>query len=591
LAASRQAIEDSQADGPVIDAVDRAFLTPCQIEARGAAAASRDSIASRRELRNRCRRSFAPSDRFVGLTDLSLSGTALIAALASVAVVTQQLWSVYDEMALAYQRHAENSPYNAHYDRPAVFATLGPVAGMHVLDAACGPGLYAKELLARGASVTAFDASPAMLELAKANTAKSSTAGVAVQIDRAVLGEPLPYEDGAFDAIVCALAIHYADDRAAAFAELFRVLRLGGALVVSSQHPFTDWLRKGGSYFDVTLETDVWELADWSQEVRFWREPLSSLCAAATSAGFLIETLVEPLPADSMRDRWPADYEKLVTTPGFLILRLLKPGDRNRSARSEAEAGARHLLGTRSKGEHVYFEHDAAIWRDFPALVPGVLFVDGINSGAEVGSHVAAFNRRVAARLAGRTESELPEIQAWRRTFAAMGLKPTQYRCASESLLRRFRKEGELPRLHPLVDLCNAVSIACATPIAVFDAAKIDSYVQVRYASGDEKYLTFSGETEHPAAGEVIFADEAGQAHARRWTNRQSALSAVRDTTSAALIVAEALHASAAADVADLIETLMRELEDVWTVRPHVAVLTPDSPRFSFGTELVRHGS
>jgi ubiquinone/menaquinone biosynthesis C-methylase UbiE len=251
---------------------------------------------------------------------LELKRTVVIAVLARVAGVTEQLWSVYDEMALAYQQHAVNSAYNAHYDRPAVLAILGHVGGMHVLDAACGPGFYAKELLARGADVTAFDASPAMLELAKA-----STGGRAARIDRAVLGEPLPYEDDAFDAIVCALAIHYADDRAAAFAEFFRVLRPGGALVVSSQHPFTDWLRKGGSYFDVKLETDVWKLPAGPQLVRFWREPLSSLCAAATSAGFLIETLAEPLPEESMREQWPEDYEKLKTEPGFVILRLLKP--------------------------------------------------------------------------------------------------------------------------------------------------------------------------------------------------------------------------------------------------------------------------
>ena len=46
--------------------------------------------------------------------------------------------------------------------------------------------------------------------------------------------------------------------------------------------------------------------------------------------------------------------------------------------------------------------------------------------------------------------------------------------------------------------------------------------------------------------------DGAGRAHARRWTNRQSGYSAVRDTTRTALIVAEALHGSAAGDVPDL---------------------------------------
>jgi DNA/RNA-binding domain of Phe-tRNA-synthetase-like protein len=164
-----------------------------------------------------------------------------------------------------------------------------------------------------------------------------------------------------------------------------------------------------------------------------------------------------------------------------------------------------------------------------------------------------------------------------------MGLKPTQYRCAAESLLRRFRKEGSLPRLHPLVDLCNAVSLAFAIPVAVLDVAAVTWPLQVRYAAGDEDYLTFAGETEHPVAGEVIFADQAGHAHARRWTNRQSGLSAVRDTTSAVLIVAEALHDSAARDVPDLMAAVATELAATWSVPSPPAVLTPAAPSFTFG--------
>jgi len=59
--------------------------------------------------------------------------------------------------------------------------------------------------------------------------------------------------------------------------------------------------------------------------VPFWREPLSALCTAATDAGFLIEKLIEPLPAETMRERYPEDYEKLSREPGFLILCLRKP--------------------------------------------------------------------------------------------------------------------------------------------------------------------------------------------------------------------------------------------------------------------------
>jgi SAM-dependent methyltransferase len=179
--------------------------------------------------------------------------------------------------------------------------------------------LYTRELLARGARLTGFDASSAMIELA------SAQANGRAQIDRAVLGERLPYPDEAFDRIVCALAIHYAADRHAAFAEFHRVLRPGGALVVSTQHPFMDWLRKGGSYFESKLETDIWRTAAGEQPVGYWREPLSAFCAAAIAAGFVVEQVIEPQPAPSMRDRFPDDYEKLMNEPGFLILRLVKP--------------------------------------------------------------------------------------------------------------------------------------------------------------------------------------------------------------------------------------------------------------------------
>jgi DNA/RNA-binding domain of Phe-tRNA-synthetase-like protein len=200
---------------------------------------------------------------------------------------------------------------------------------------------------------------------------------------------------------------------------------------------------------------------------------------------------------------------------------------------------------------------------------------------------VARYTEIALSRLESGPESELPEIQAWRRAFSRMGLKPTQYRCASESLLRRFRKEKSLPRIHPLIDLCNAISVAYAIPVAAFDVSCLTDFVEVRYAAGTEAYATFSGETEHPEPHEVIFADGAGRAHARRWTNRQSGYSAVRDSTTGILVVAEALHDTAQADVARLTQALAGELAAVWpvpgeTVSSAPVILSPQAPRFDF---------
>jgi DNA/RNA-binding domain of Phe-tRNA-synthetase-like protein len=115
-----------------------------------------------------------------------------------------------------------------------------------------------------------------------------------------------------------------------------------------------------------------------------------------------------------------------------------------------------------------------------------------------------------------------------------------------------------------------------------FDASEIEERLEVRYAAGDETYLAFSGEVEHPEPREVIFADAAGRAHARRWTNRQSAQSAVRDTTTVVLIVAEALHESARADMERLIAAIADELAAAWSASPTTAILSRSLPRFEF---------
>ena len=164
----------------------------------------------------------------------------------------------------------------------------------------------------------------------------------------------------------------------------------------------------------------------------------------------------------------------------------------------------------------------------------------------------------------------------------AEGFKPTQYRSAAEALLRRFRREGDLPRLHPLVDLSNAVSLAYALPVAVLDLAGVDSHLEVRHAEGGEGHTGFSGETERVEPGEVIFADAANHAHARRWTFRQSRRSTVSADTRDVLIVAEGLHPAAGADVPALIDALAGSLEGVWGAPRHRAVLSAAAPRLEF---------
>ena len=221
----------------------------------------------------------------------------------------------YDAFADEFREHAEDSLFNAHYDRPACLELLGDVGGKLVLDAACGPGLYARELLRRGARVTGFDQSPRMIEICRALPG-AGTGDFRVHD----LADPLTWlADGSVDLALCALAMEYVDDRVAALRELRRVLRPDGALVLSYQHPTANWLRRGGNYYDVRTISETWKKG-W--DVHYWLAPLEVTCAEFAAAGLVIERLVEPRPVREAAEVHPDLYERLCREPGFIAFRL-----------------------------------------------------------------------------------------------------------------------------------------------------------------------------------------------------------------------------------------------------------------------------
>jgi len=201
----------------------------------------------------------------------------------------------YDAFAKAYADDNESSLFNAYYERPAMLDLAGDVAGRRVLDAGCGSGLLASALRARGAQLVGFDASPAMVDLARNRLGEGSAVHVAD------LAEPLPFDDAEFDDVVASLVLHYLPDWTAPLAELRRVLRPGGRLLLSVNHPAIFKL--------ANLEADYFAVTEWSEEYTFsgetavltyWHRPLHAMTSAFADAGFRIAVISEPpLAADT----------------------------------------------------------------------------------------------------------------------------------------------------------------------------------------------------------------------------------------------------------------------------------------------------
>ncbi|MES0087785.1 phenylalanine--tRNA ligase beta subunit-related protein [Mesorhizobium sp. M0026] len=150
-------------------------------------------------------------------------------------------------------------------------------------------------------------------------------------------------------------------------------------------------------------------------------------------------------------------------------------------------------------------------------------------------------------------------LAAWAVAYEAFGTKANRTPCSAAALLKRVRKDGSLPRISPLVDAYNAVSVLYGVPIGGEDLDLYQGVPRLLIAKGAEPFDTIQqGEmvTEHPEPGEVIWCDDAGVT-CRRWNWRQGRRTMVTVHTRAMWLVLEALGPMSAKQMTATGEHLM----------------------------------
>jgi SAM-dependent methyltransferase len=182
--------------------------------------------------------------------------------------------------------------------RDALVAWLGAGTG-EALDLGCGEGRVSRELKALGYRVTAADTVAELVAIA----AEADSAHDYATAD----GAALPFDDGLFDLVVAYNVLMDVEDVPGVLREVRRVLKPGGALMVSLVHPFRDrgnftgpepdapFVLRGSYYgrerFEGSEERDGlrMDFAGWSQ-------PLENYAAALEAAGLAITAIREPQP-------------------------------------------------------------------------------------------------------------------------------------------------------------------------------------------------------------------------------------------------------------------------------------------------------
>jgi len=186
------------------------------------------------------------------------------------------------------------------------------------------------------------------------------------------------------------------------------------------------------------------------------------------------------------------------------------------------------------------FSIDRALFDLFPELKIGVLVcrVDNTRYGEDI---LEPALERLRGGFGFEKAQDHPHVQAWRQAFAALGMSPSKYQSSVESLVRRALKGAVFPRVNPLVDLYNAVSLEFLVPIGGHDLAPLEGDIVLGFAEGIEPFTPLEGgEEETVEKGEVTYRDRRSVL-TRRWVWRQSSKDKVTTETTSVFMPIDVL--------------------------------------------------
>jgi ubiquinone/menaquinone biosynthesis C-methylase UbiE len=221
--------------------------------------------------------------------------------------------------------------YRYEFFGPAQIAMCGDVQGLRVLDAGCGAGYFSRAMAERGATVTAFDISSRMIEHAQALGGEITYEVLdAMEVQRRYAAE-------SFDLVTSCLALQDMPDPARVLVGLRAVLKPGGRLIASIEHPcsampFRKWERDSAGNKRWLCVDRYFERGPISYEWKRWGSefttsalhvPLEDWIQWIVQAGFTLRGMREPRPSkEAVRARPDLDDARRV--PYFVIFDLTR---------------------------------------------------------------------------------------------------------------------------------------------------------------------------------------------------------------------------------------------------------------------------
>jgi 2-polyprenyl-3-methyl-5-hydroxy-6-metoxy-1,4-benzoquinol methylase len=225
----------------------------------------------------------------------------------------------YDAVADSYG--AGGDDYSSSVTQ-ALLDLVGPVAGLRVLDLACGHGLIAREMARRGARVVGVDLSAGLVDRARSYELHEPLGVVYVEAD---VTSQLTLVHETFDVAVSSFGLSDIDDLDGLCASVARFVSVGGRFVFSILHPcFSGVDRVSGSwptgerYYDERWWLADGELSALRREVGANHRMVSTYVNTLRDHNLVVDRMAEPEPEDA----WISGRPGADALPVYLVVSL-----------------------------------------------------------------------------------------------------------------------------------------------------------------------------------------------------------------------------------------------------------------------------
>lgn len=234
-------------------------------------------------------------------------------------------------VSASYQARHQIQTKDVHYGPWAPtehsLRLLGDVSGKQVLEIGCGGGQSCIALAKQGAHAVGIDISDEQIAFARTLAAQEQ---VDVSFKRSSATDLSAFQTDAWDIVLSIYAFPYLAELPFCLAECYRVLRPGGRLIFSLDHPFRDCFFDAEdeelaiypvrNYFDNAAMQ--WTFADTGVALQTHHYTVAQWFILLQEPGFQVQRILEPLPpADLLDELWPVDspYAPLRNLPQTII--------------------------------------------------------------------------------------------------------------------------------------------------------------------------------------------------------------------------------------------------------------------------------